>query len=239
MIRKEALPHLGKLKQNLINSNYPSYIIDKHISKTIYEIDKNIKPTTKTPHDFIYKIPYISESFTNKLKRITKQSGLHIRVVVQSGMPLKSLLRSPINNKCECIPCLSGIPCSTKNFVYRAECTTCGEEYIGGSTRTADKRIGEHEASIRCKNDRTILGKHWQEHHPQPSPDSPNNQNRSQNRPKRRLTKKEKSEQLKRSYKFGIVHKGKDSLETFLLEAIAIKDRKPKLNNMISNGFIL
>ena len=63
-------------------------LFQKLFSQSIYEVDHNIKP-----HDFIYKIPYISESFTKKINRIDKDSGFKIKVVIQSGMPLKSLLK--------------------------------------------------------------------------------------------------------------------------------------------------
>lgn len=112
MEREEAYPHLEKLRENLLNSNYPLHIIEKYISKSIYEIDHNVKPTPKVPHDFMYKIPYVSETFTKKIKRVTNNSGFNISVVVQSGMPLQSLLRSGQINKCECISCLAGIPCN-------------------------------------------------------------------------------------------------------------------------------
>ena len=52
------------------------------------------------------------------------------------------------------------------------------------------------------------------------------------------LSKKEKSEALNKAYTFGIVHKGRDNLETYLLEGLTIKDRKPQLNQMLTNGFI-
>ena len=154
-------------------------------------------------------------------------------VVEQSGMPLQSLLRRKETHKCECISCLAGVPCNISKLVYRAECNECGEEYIGASCRPADKRIGEHEASIRCKNNRTSLGKHWKEHHPS---ESESNSTQGNRRP--RLTKKEKSEALNKAFTFGVVHKGRDNLETFILEGITIKDRSPKINNMNTNGFI-
>ena len=126
-------------------------------------------------------------------------------------------------------------------MVYRADCNECGKEYVGASCRTADKRIGEHEASIRCKNDRTTLGKHWQEHHP-PVPESQNNRNTQRTRITQRThrpTKKEKSEALNKAYTFGVVHRGRDNFETFILEGITIKYRNPKINNMLTNGFVI
>ena len=68
------------------------------------------------------------------------------------------------------------------------------------------------------------------------TPPDPNNP-RTRRGP--RPTKEEKLEALNKAYTFGVVHRGRDNFETFILEGITIKDRKPDLNSMLSNGFII
>ena len=128
---------------------------------------------------------------------------------------------------CQCISCSIGIPCTNKNFVYRAECKICEEAYIGCSGRPAGKCINEHEASIRNQTNATTLGQHYTLAHP--------GEYKINNR---RPTIQEKALAFRDAYNFEILHKGKDNLEAFLMEGVAIIRNKPGLNNNYGNGFI-
>ena len=76
------------------------------------------------------------------VKSHVKKSGFKARVVVESGVSLKDLTRKKINKPCSCLSCNLGVPCSLRNFVYKANCQKCEEEYIGCSYRPAGDRIG-------------------------------------------------------------------------------------------------
>ena len=227
MHREKANPHLEKLRENLLNSDYPNHIIEKHMARTIYEIKHNIKTPEKPPYQYIYRIPYFNESFTNKIKSIIKKSNINARVVVVSGTPVLSLMKTVQVPNCQCISCSIGIPCTNKNFVYKAECRKGEESYIRCSGRPAGKRINEHEASIRNKNDATTLGQHYTLVHPG-----------EYTLHKHRPTIEEKAQAFKEAYNFEIIHKGRDNLDAYLMEGIAIIDNKAGLNNNFGNGFI-
>ena len=109
------------------------------------------------------------------------------------------------------------IPCTTRNYIYQADCLHCGEIYIGASHRPGNKRLGEYESSLRLpnQNERTTLGRHKFEKH------------------------EHEENSLKSSYKFKIIDKGSDCTDTFLREGIHIKNKSAGLNGKYNNGFII
>ena len=131
-----------------------------------------------------------------------------------------STLRSPHPNKgeCNCLVCELGIKCHNRNFVYEAKCNKCDKLYIGGSSRPAKKRILEHESALRLdsQTERSSIAKHNLEAHNKESKD------------------------IKEMFKFTMVDKGKDGVDTFIREGIILKNRDQKLhiNEMMENGFV-
>ena len=76
--------------------------------------------------------------------------------------------------------------------------------------------MSEYESSVRLPHQakRTTLGRHISENH------FGNNN-------------------LKTSFKFSIIDKGKDSLECFLKEGLHIKNKNPRMNGKFNNGFLI
>ena len=152
--------------------------------------------------------------------------GISARVVVKSGMKLKSSLSNNVKicSNSSCKSCGMGIPCKSRNFVYHAKCLNCpdpGEEYVGATSRPAGGgrkggRMGEYESSIRLpqQHDRTALGRHFKE--------------------KRALENRD----INQAYKFKILSKAKDPLDTFHREGLLIKKHSPAINGKMLNGFI-
>ena len=151
------------------------------------------------------------------MKSNIKGLGIKARVVVKPGRNIRSLVTTKNKKSCHCNSCQMNIPCTTRNFVYQADCLHCGEIYIGASHRPGNKRLGEYESSLRLpqQNERTTLGRHKAEKHPN-----------------------EKNE-LKSNYTFKIIDKGMNCTETFLKEGLHIKTKSAAINGKFNNGFIL
>ena len=220
---KMIYPHLDNLKTAFINSGYPNIFIDKIILPVIQraELGKAIKIKEKPPpKEFIIRLPFINEKFTRIAKAKIKKFNINARVVIKSGRKLKSHLTSKATQNCHCTPCELGIPCKLRNFVYHSTCLHCSESYVGASARPdIDKkgRISEYESSLRLpqQNERTTLGRHKRDEHP----NSSNN--------------------LKENFTFKIAATGTDALDTFLKESLLIKKIKPNINGKFNNGFII
>ena len=75
LTKKNIWPDLEKLKDHLINSDYPENVINKFIIKAIHSKDDPTK--IKKEYDFILQIPYISAPFTRKIKTIIKKSEIN------------------------------------------------------------------------------------------------------------------------------------------------------------------
>ena len=238
----DSYKYLNNLRLHLLNSGYPLEFINSNISKIINEHCKPPRQKKdKEKFDYIIKVPFISEQFTRVVKSNIKKSGFKARVVVESGISLKDLTRNKINKPCSCLSCNVGVPCGLRNFVYKANCQKCNEEYIGCSYRPAKARIGEHESSVRNNNKRTTLGQHMVEHGQDEESDSgATSSNENGGRPIRDKNERDRVNalELNKSYKFSIVRKCKDSLESFISEGLYIKEEKPKINNCIGNGYI-
>ena len=118
-------------------------------------------------------------------------------------------------------------PSLFKFSVYQAKCLTCNELYIGATGRNAKDRILEHESSIRCRNNRSTLGQHTQTHGPE-----------TRSKAIQKRSRKPDLKNLLKIYEFSKLAKGKDVLEVFIREGIAIQKHRPNLNNMSGNGFV-
>ena len=232
--KEESWPHLETLKQNLVEkSGYPTKIVTTHMLQAMEQMQKGCTessisqkpPTPSESPNYVLKIPYINEGFTRKVSSTVKKAGINARIVTQAGRSVKSLIREKTKNTCECELCKSGNDCSTSHFVYQADCNQCGDQYIGASRRPLKNRLQEHESSFRLNNSRTTLGQHASEHRME---------NNEEYRPKAGTRAFEKFLEY---YDFNIVKKCKDTLETFINEGMLISINKPKLNNMLRNGF--
>ena len=217
--------HLDNLRNNFIASGYPISLINNIILPLIRkrQLGHNLLEPKEHKKDgdkeFLLKVPYINEAVTRIVKNKIKQAGISARVVVTPGSKLKSHVskKKSLCNSDKCKACKIGIPCNTRNFIYRAHCLKCQNEYIGCSARPASERLKEYESSIRLthQNKRTALGQHKKEKHALENND------------------------INEIYKFEILAKAKDPLGTFLKEALLIKKHSPVINGQITNGFVL
>ena len=232
--------HLEKLKTAFINSGYPTNLVDrimlpewqkaelglyghKLIEKMLEDRKKKEKrkeeekDKEKDKDTFVIKLPYVTESFTRKMKSNIKALGINAKVVIKPGRNLKSHVASKYKKPCECTSCKFNIPCTTRNYIYQADCLHCGEIYIGASHRPGNKRLLEYESSLRLpnQNSRTTLGRHKAEKH------------------------EEEKNELESNFKFKIIDRGMDSLESFLKEGLHINNKSPHINSKFNNGFIM
>ena len=84
-------------------------------------------------------------------------------------------------------------------------------------------RVGDHEASQRLGNHRTTLGKHLVTTHPEA------------------VTGKKNTRDFKnflKNYDFRILDRGRDCIDTFLKENLAIQREQPALNECKTNGWM-
>ena len=229
--RNDIWPFLDKLKLDLLNSGYPEHIINVNILKSINE--HIYPPKQKKEHDYTIRLPYINEGFTRIVKRICKKADINTRVVTTPGTSIKSLIKPKKSKICttpECIPCKNNIPCQDTHYIYKFTCNLCPKPsnnnkpnaYIGASRRKLIKRLKEHEASARRFNDRTSLGEHMLKVHDNLKPTT---------FPRPDLNT------FFKNFTCQIINHGKDTLDTFLKENLAIKSQKPQLNTMSTNGY--
>ena len=156
--------------------------------------------------------------------------GIDARVVAVAGRPVRSYIFDKSYNHCHCPLCDIGVNCNRRNVVYKATCRTCQEFYLGGTARPTHYRVGEHEASVRYKNDNSALGQHHKLH----APKTPEELHRR----KYQRVGKPSIENFLKTFDFEIVDFGRDPLDTFIREGILIQELNPKINNCQNNGFV-
>ena len=151
------------------------------------------------------------------MKSNIKSLGIKAKVIVKPGVNIRSRVTTKTKHICNCTSCKMNIPCTTRNYIYQAECLHCQETYIGASHRPGKKRLMEYESSIRLPSQakRTTLGRHKLEKHE-------NEENK-----------------IESCYKFKILDTGKYCLETFLKEGMHIINKSPGVNGKYNNGYII
>lgn len=219
--------HLERLRENLICSNYPPILVTKTITS---EVNRCLKGTgdhgkTKKEYEYIYKIPYVNEGFTRKVQKLLGELKIDARVVPVPGRCVEQLFKCKEKGSCTCKLCEAGIRCSAKHAVYEATCKLCDEKYDGVSNRPIKYRMREHEASTRLANDRTALGQHMKEHIIEEMPTPV-------------FTEKPDFSNLLESYRIKIVEFGVDSIDAYIREGLQIKDKMPRLNTKLDNGWV-
>ena len=143
---KDMYPHLNNLRNNFIKSGYPLTFINDIFIPLIKnrELGKDLmenrsKQVNNDDKEFIIRLPFINEAFTRIAKSNIKKAGIKARVVICPGTKLKSQVTTKksfctTNN---CTACNMNIPCDIRNFVYKATCLKCNDEYLGCSARPA------------------------------------------------------------------------------------------------------
>ena len=169
--------------------------------------------------EFVIRLPFINEAFSRVAKSKIKEAGISARVVICPGIKLKSQVtnKKSFCSTNNCTACNMNIPCDIRNFVYKATCLKCKDEYLGCSARPASERLKEYESSIRLRhqNERTSLGRHKAEKH------------------------NGEVDDVNENFKFEVVAKAKDPLGVCLTEGLLIKQQRPQTNNQLNNGFVI
>ena len=130
----------------------------------------------------VLKLPFLSDSVSNKVKEFIKQRKLPITAVFIPGKKLRTIFchSRPKDKRCchksNCRTCdalISG-NCQTKNTIYQITCLICLLIYIGETLRIIDGRFDEHykaAANPSCKSYKNkALALHYSEHHPGMAP---------------------------------------------------------------------
>ena len=237
-----AVPHLEKLRTNLLNSGYPNTQVSltiaeeftqntAHLPHTINPHNTNnppAQPTTTTNPQFVMKVPYTNEGALRIYRKAIQKSGLPIRVVPSSGRTIGSMAKSSYTRTrspdCNCPFHQHGIPCNTQHAVYRATCNLCHEVYIGVTNRPLKARLNEHEAATRLGNlDCSTLAEHANTAH------------------FHHLTGTRGSRDYNSFfaiYTIEVAARARDTLGAYIAESRSITNEHPGLNKQGNNGFI-
>ena len=229
-----ALPHLEKLRENLVRSGYPALKVSMEITKEMARPDtRNTTNSGSSPpadQQYVLKIPYTNEMALRQVKRAVKSSELPIRVVPSSGKTVANICKNTYRRRntpdCDCTLHQHGINCRIRHAVYRATCKLCHDEctYVGATNRPLMGRINEHEAATRLGHtDASSVAEHANFKH---------FEHLRGDRGRREY------ENFFNMFDFDIVNKCTDPIDTYLREHRAIIKLKPSLNRMADNGWI-
>lgn len=230
--RADAWDNLEKLKNSFLRSGYPENVVKSNI---LYGATYSPGPGKQTPKaedpSHVIKIPFIDEGFTRLVRKSLIRAGLQdVRIVTTPGKSVKSLIKKSTTQSCDekdCLLCQRDVPCGMKHHVYSLTCNLCEPSeqavYIGASRRPPIKRLMEHEASARRFNKRTSVGQHLVRNHGDLKP--------------AHIERKPRLDNFFEYFTPNIVARGRDTLDTFIREGLAIRDSKPTMNNCSSNGF--
>ena len=231
--------HLEKIKSDFTKSGYPMQLIRENIlaGLALAEGSPDTKRNKTEPHH-ILKVPYVSEVHSRVLRTTLKKCGLeNVRLVTTPGTALRSVIKKKSPRECSdetCTLCSAGYPCKASHHVYQMSCNICeasgtGATYIGASRRRPIHRLKEHESSTRLWNDRSSLGMHMMEKHPELEPLATD---------KIKLRRKVDMAGFFKKFTPSIIHHGRDTFDVFLNEGLKIREENPSINTMSYNGFI-
>ena len=123
-------------------------------------------------------------------------------------MLTRSALEPPqCPNQGKCMACQAGLEgrCTTKNIIYRLECSLCSEIYIGETKRPVRDRLLEHRRAALNRDMKNPWGAHYStKHNRTPVPTIP--------------------------FSARIIHRARDHVDHKLGEAIEIAEAAPPLN---------
>lgn len=151
--RRFQKENINIIRNTLRKNNYPTYITNKLIDKTI---NKNDKPkTTQQKEKNFYSVPYIPRlTETKTLKSIIQEETTTI--THKSNKTTRELYT---NNKTKTEKL------KTNNIVYEIKCRgnereQCNLVYIGTTKRMLGVRANEHKNDIKKGKDSTALSQH-------------------------------------------------------------------------------
>ena len=204
---------LEKTRNKLVNNGYPvEWCRDRNLA-TI----KKKPPPTPTCTRLTMKIPFVSDSFNQKVTGLLRKHNIPAKLVNERGRSLKEIVKPKRQSKttCKCKDCPAKGFCQKSNVVYAATCSICQDMYIGMTTRLLHERAREHLAAARNHSASSAFGEHYRDTHPKMKPE----------------------------IMFSIITRthGSNSLYLHIEEAMAIQKLKPALNRRLENtgtGFL-
>ena len=197
----------------LEKNDYPNDTIMKSKKRATNRNSTQHQRKERTARDGILSLPYISEEITCQVRKTVKKSGLNIHIAQRSGTTLISILtRSALEppecpNQKRCMACQAGLEgrCTTKNVIYRLDCTLCSKSYIGETKRPVRERLLEHWRAALNRDVQNPWRAHYStKHNEEPVPSIP--------------------------FSTRIIRRARDHVDRKLGEAIKIAEIAPPLN---------
>ena len=216
-----------KVNELFLSNGYPSRWllgVARQAQRQNQKIDKNTDPKNRNKKDKIFvSLPFIDETLTRKVEATLRSVNLDLTAAWVNGNTLtKRLVHSALEpppcraGNRSCRTCNSGLRgrCTAKNVVYEITCEMCSppKKYIGETKRCVRYRFDEHFRDGANHTDQTPFGDHMTACHP------------SEPAPQLSIT---------------ILRRCKDGADRKIAEALAIRDRNPKLNSQIDTWPVL
>ena len=197
--------NIDKFEHKLETNGYPRDFIRNNIRK---------KRTQKNKYDnkeyFYLKIPFISNSVDNKIKRIFQKEGIPLRLAHRSFTLRNYLKRHPGPQMCTLnnCPIQNNEICTITGCIYKIKCKNCQECYIGSTKRSLHTRLLEH-----LKSNKSYVHQHL-------TKCQPNNTTHSY------------------TIETSVIDRDPDPINLRFLEALHIKNIKPAINSKEEFHFI-
>ena len=140
-----------KIATMLEKNDYPTDMIVKSKKRATQRSSGQHQWKERTAKIGVLSLPYISEEVTHRVRKAVKKSGLNIHIAQRSGPTMKSILTwsalepPECPSQRRCVVCQAGLKAryTTKNIIYRLNCTLCTKSYIGETKRPIRERFLE------------------------------------------------------------------------------------------------
>ena len=158
-----ARQHLNAFDDIFRLNGYPENIIQQ--TKRPQNPQRNPQPGN-TEWSY-FKIPYISERLNDRITNIFRKENIPVRIAHKSHTLRQALSHISTERKCtrdKCPISNTGL-CLRRNAVYQLTCNSCGQQYIGITTRFIHDRVREQIHSCQNKDYqgievKIIMGEH-------------------------------------------------------------------------------
>jgi len=209
--------------------------MSQHSGVARHDVLHHNRNTNKTPHrpprkDRIYvTLPFINDTLTRRVDAALKSVNPNLTASWKNDNSIaKRLVHSALEpppcraGRRFCRTCDSGLSgrCTTKNVVYQITCVRCATShsneppptYVGETKRCIRYRFDEHFRDGVNRTQQTPFEEHMSQCHPN-----------------------ESEPQLS----IAILRRCKDAADRKIAEALAIRDRQPKLNSQFDTWLLL
>jgi len=165
------------------------------------------------------KIPFLSETFDGKVRKLVSDLNLPFRVVGSKARQISQIGVNPApaekcRGRCQvCRALPKDLNCRMGNIVYEASCRMCDSRYIGKTSRNLYGRLSQHKSELQRMDPRGPLPAHLAEHG--------------------------KAEGKLRDFQFEVLARARGGVETAIKEAICIDIHRPRINRKEEKQFFL